>query len=89
MGDNLNVSFKIKWTWPCNLWNAVSKENIIQNISQIYIDYEMREVWGGKKNENWSKINQNIDVLLSSTESKYSFFKYLNLPMLSSNINKV
>ena len=61
MADNLNVSFKIKWTWPCNLWNAVSKENIIQNISQIYSNYEVREVLDINKNENWSKINQNIN----------------------------
>ena len=47
----------------------MSKENIIQNISQIYTDYE---VGGINKSENGSKINKNIDVLLSPTESKHS-----------------
>ena len=41
----------------------MSKENIIQNISQIYTDYEVGEAWGINKSENWSKINQNIDVM--------------------------
>ena len=50
----------------------MSKENIIQNISQIYTDYEVGEAWGINKSENGSKINQNIDVLLSPTESKHS-----------------
>ena len=35
-----------------NLSNAVSKENIIQNINQIYTNYEVREVWGISKNKN-------------------------------------
>ena len=56
MADNLNASFKNKLSWPCNISNAVSKENINQNIRQIYTN----------------KINQNINVLLSPTESKHS-----------------
>ena len=34
-----------------NLSNAVSKENIIQNINQIYTNYEVREVWGYKQKQ--------------------------------------
>ena len=59
MADNLNVSFKNKWTWPCNLCNAANKENIIQNISQIYTNNELREVGGIYQQ---SKIYQNMSL---------------------------
>ena len=42
MASNLYVSFKNKLI--CNLSNAASKENIIQNISEIYTNYEVTEV---------------------------------------------
>ena len=47
----------------------MSKENIIQNISQmsVYTDCEVREVSGINKNENRSKITQNIDVLANNS----------------------
>ena len=67
MASNLYVSFKNKLI--CNLSNAASKENIIQNISQmsVYTDCEVREVSGINKNENRSKITQNIDVLANNS----------------------
>ena len=65
MASNLYVSFKNKLI--CNLSNAASKENIIQNISEIYTNYEVTEVWGINKTKTEVKLTK-----ISTTESKYS-----------------